>query len=146
MNKAALLVATSLLAVCVHANAAKKGKEITCSPKVLYPGDTLTIKTNQPFRFLGVTQPIKKAPRTLLVYPASNGTASHSVIDTDQFGQQKKIKLPVKTAEGWFATADGGAMQPVFPKAGSYIFEVGNDLAKLDDKTPYRCVVKYVLY
>lgn len=146
MTKAGFLIAASLLTVSFHADAAKKTKGIICSPKVLYPGDTLTIKIDQPFRYLGVTQPIKKAPRTLLVFPATDKTASHSVMDVDQFGQQKKIVFPVKTAQAWFATATGEAMLPVFPKAGSYVFEVGNDLAKNEDKTPYRCVIKYVLY
>ena len=146
MTKVALIVATGLLAVCIHAEAAKKGKEITCSPKVLYPGDKLTIKTNQPFAYLGVTQPVKKATRTLVVYPETGAVAKHSMIDADQFATQKKIALPVKTAEAWFGTADGGAMQPIFPKAGSYVFEVGSSLAKSDDKTPYKCIVKYVAY
>ena len=146
MIKVACVVAFSLLTIAVQAQAAKRGKEITCSPKVLYPGDTLTIKTNQPFRYLGVTQPIKKSPRTLLVYPITGEADKHSMIDVDQFGSQKKLTLPVGTANAWFVDANGGAMQPVFPKAGSYIFEVGNSLGNSSDKTPYRCIVKYVLY
>jgi hypothetical protein len=146
MTKAALIVATGLLAVWVQAEAAKKGKEITCSPKVLYPGDKLTIKTNQPFTYLGVTQPMKKATRALLVFPETAAVTKHSIIDADQFALQKKVALPVKTAEAWFGTTDGGAMLPVFPKAGSYVFEVGSNLAKSEDKTPYKCIVKYVAY
>ena len=146
MSKAALIVATGFFVICGYAEAAKKGKEISCSPKVLYPGDKLTIKTNQPFAYLGVTQPIKKATRTLVVFPETGASSKHSVIDAEQFASNKKITLPVKTAEAWFGAADDGTMQPIFPRAGSYLFEVGSDLAKSDSKTPYKCIVKYVAY
>ena len=146
MMKAALIIATGFLAICGQAEAAKKGKEISCAPKVLYPGDKLTIKTSQPFAYLGVTQPIKKATRILVVFPETSATIKHSVIDADQFATTKKIILPVKTAEAWFGTTEDGGMQPIFPRAGSYLFEVGSDLAKSDSKTPYKCIVKYVAY
>ena len=146
MAKTALIVATSLLAVCIHAQAAKKSKEITCSPKVLYTGDRLMIKTGQPFTYLGVTPPAKKAMRTLVVYPEASAVSKHSLIDADQFSNQKKVALPVNTAEAWFDTEDGGSMQPIFSKAGSYVFEVGNNLATSNDKTSFKCIVKYVTY
>lgn len=146
MNNAVLLAAMSLLALCVDASAAKKGKEISCSPRVLYTGDTLIVKTNQPFAYLGVTQPGKKSPRTLVVAPVTNGVASHSMIDVTEFGSKKRLALPVKTAEAWFVDANGGAMQPIFSKAGSYVIEVGNSLVKAEDKTPFKCIVKYVIY
>ncbi len=146
MTKVALMVAASLFAVCVHAEAAKKSKELTCSPRVLYTGDTLIVKTNQPFSYLGVTQPGKKSPRTLVVYPATGAGANHSMTDATEFGSKKRLALPVKTAEAWFADPSGGAMQPIFSRAGSYVIEVGNNLASNDEKTPFKCIVKYVTY
>jgi hypothetical protein len=146
MTKAALLATMILLAFCAEASAAKKEKEISCSPRVLYTGDTLIVKTNQPFSYLGVTPPGKKSPRTLLVAPVTSDVANHSVIAATEFGSKKRVALPVKTAEAWFADPSGGAMQPIFSKAGSYVIEVGNSLANADDKTPFKCIVKYVTY
>lgn len=146
MTKTALLAAVCLLALCVNANAAKKDRELTCSPKVLYTGDTLIVKTNQPFSYLGVTPPGKKSPRTLVVSPGNGDVAIHSMIDATEFGTKKRLALPVKTAQAWFVDPLGGAMQPIFSRAGSYVIEVGNSLANDADKTPFKCIVKYVTY
>lgn len=146
MTKVALLAAVSLLALCVDASAAKKEKEISCSPRVLYTGDTLIVKTNQPFSYLGVTPPGKNSARTLVIAPVTADVGKYSVIDATEFGSKKRLALPVKTSEAWFADPNGGAMQPIFSKAGSYVIEVGNSLAKGEDKTPFKCIVKYVRY
>ena len=108
-----------------------RGKEITCSPAVLRPGETLTLKTSKSFLQLGVIQP-KKQFLFLVSDDYPEGLASQKA-----FQQVKTLEIR--------SDAKVKPDKPVFTVPGVYIFAVSANL-ETDDGTPkYECSVKFVL-
>ena len=108
------------------------GHEIQCSPSVVRPGDTLTIKTRQALPELAVRVPDKNIVSLFLVNDFDPAALMHS----RDFMRQKGAVLPVATA----AMKSGGK---VFTKPGVYEFVASTNL-ETDDGTPqYVCRVTY---
>ena len=108
-----------------------RGKEMSCSPAVLRPGETLILKTSKPFLQLGVTQP-KKQFLFLVSDDYPEGLVSQKA-----FQQLKTLEIR--------SDAKVKPNKPVFTVPGVYIFAVSANL-ETDDGTPkYECSVKFVL-
>ena len=152
MRKAGYVACATLMLVCINVGAAKnKEKEISCLPRVLYPGDTLKIKTSLPFTYLGVLQPKKKAQTTLLISPGSPGQSSPGMMSSEQFAQTRRLSLPINTTTintTTIASSNGGEIinPPLFQAAGSYVFSTGNDMSVGSSAPVFKCIVKYVAY
>ena len=117
-----------------QSSSSSKGKEITCSPTVVRPGDILTIKTNQEYSALGVRVPDKKVKFVLLVSDAY----PEGLIDNLKFKSQMGIEVNVTSAK----------IKPntkIFSKEGIYSFVTSQNL-ETDDGTPaFECQVKFAL-
>jgi hypothetical protein len=110
-----------------------KGKEISCTPDVVRPGDTLVIKTNKPYRDLGVRVPDKNIKFIFLV---SDGYPE-GLTDSAKFSKQMGIEINVAAAKIKPDTS-------VFTREGVYGFVTSTNL-ETDDGTPsYECKVRYV--
>jgi hypothetical protein len=108
------------------------GREISCSPSVVRPGDTLTITTRNPLPQLSVRVPDKKIGSLFLVNDFDPAALMHS----RDFMQQKGAVLPVAMA----AMKSG---EKVFTRPGVYVFSASTNL-ETDDGTPqYMCRVTY---
>ena len=114
-------------------SSSSKGKEISCTPDVVRPGDTLVIKTSQAFTDFGVRVPEKNIKFIMLV---SDGYPE-GLMDSDKFKKQMGIEVNVSEAR----------VKPtarVFTKDGIYTFVVSTNL-ETDDGTPlYECKVRYI--
>lgn len=109
-----------------------KGKEISCTPDVVRPGDTLVIKTSKGYSDLGVRVPDKNVKFILLVAQGY----SEGLMDSGQFSRQMAIQIPVADAKVKPNTR-------VFTKEGTYGFVASTNL-ETDDGTPaYECKVRY---
>ena len=109
-----------------------KGKEITCTPNVVRPGDTLIIKTNKAYPDFGVRVPDRNVKFILLV---SSGYPE-GLMDSDKFGKQLGININVTEVKIKPSTR-------VFTKEGVYGFVVSRNL-ETDDGTPsFECKVSY---
>lgn len=147
MRKAGYVAYATLLLVCMEVDAAKKKeKEISCLPRVLYPSDTLKIKTSLPFTYLGVLQPKKKAQNTLLISPDSANQSGTSVMSSEQFSQSRRLSLPVSTTTIASSNTSNAVNQPLFQAPGSYVFSAGNDIKAGSNAPVFKCIVKYVAY
>jgi hypothetical protein len=109
-----------------------KGKEISCTPDVVRPGDTLVIKTSKSYSSLGVKVPGKNGESILLVA----GLYPQGLMENAKFEKQMGIDINVAEA----------IVKPntrVFTKEGIYSFNVSQNL-ETDDGTPYfTCKVRY---
>lgn len=109
-----------------------KGKEISCTPNVVRPGDTLVIKTNKAYPDFGVRVPDKNVKFILLVA----GGYPEGLMDSDKFAKQSGIEINVSEAKVKPDTR-------VFTKEGVYGFVVSSNL-ETDDGTPsFECKVRY---
>ena len=107
-----------------------RGKEISCSPAVLRPGETLIIKTSKPFRQAGVSQP-KNGYLYLVADDYPEGLMDYKV-----FQQLKTLEIR--------SDAKVKPNSPVFTLPGVYTFAVSTNL-ETDDGTPkYECRVKFL--
>lgn len=108
------------------------GREISCSPSVVRPGDTLTVTTRNPLPELGVAVPDKNVGYLFLINDYDPAALMHS----REFIRQKSVVLPIATA----AMKNG---TKVFTKPGVYKFAASTNL-ETDDGTPhYVCRVTY---
>jgi hypothetical protein len=109
-----------------------KGKEVSCTPNVVRPGDTLVIKTSTGYPAFGVHVPDKNVKFLLLVSDAY----PEGLMDNRKFSQQMGIDISVTEAK----------IKPntrIFTKEGTYGFVVSQNL-ETDDGTPtYECKVRY---
>lgn len=109
-----------------------KGKEISCTPDVVRPGDTLVIKTSKSYPSLGVRVPDKNVKFILLVA----GIYPEGLMDDAKFAKQMGIDINVAEAKVKPNTR-------VFTKEGIYGFVVSQNL-ETDDGTPsFECKVRY---
>lgn len=108
------------------------GREISCVPNVVRPGDTLTITTRNPLPELGVRVPDKKVSYLFLINDFDPAALMHS----RDFMRGRGAALPVSTA----AMKRG---EKIFTKPGVYEFGASTNL-ETDDGTPrYACRVTY---
>lgn len=110
-----------------------KGKEISCSPAVVRPGDILAIKTNKSYPDFGVRVPDKNVKFIMLVTAAY----PEGLMDSEKFGKQMGINVDVSEAK----------IKPntrIFTKEGIYRFVVSRNL-ETDDGTPsFECSIRYI--
>ena len=106
-----------------------RGKEILCSPAVLRPGETLTIKTSRPFNDALVRQPKQSLLLVSSHYP-------EGLTDPQTFKQGKTLEIR--------SDAKVKPNMPVFTSPGVYTFVVGMNV-ETDDGTPsYSCNVRFL--
>lgn len=120
--------------VSTQSSSSSKGKEIICSPNIVRPGDTLTIKTNKEYSDLGVRVPDKKVNFVMLVADAY----PEGLMDNSKFKSQMGIEVNVTSAKIMPHTK-------VFSKEGIYSFVISQNL-ETDNGTPaFECKVKFSL-
>ena len=114
-------------------SSSSKGREISCSPDVVRPGDTLIIKTNRAFADLGVRVPDKNVNFILLVA----GSYPEGLVSSDTLKKQMGLEVNVSEAKVKPGTR-------IFTKDGVYGFVVSTNL-ETDDGTPsFECKVRYI--
>jgi hypothetical protein len=146
MNKTSLIAFAVLTASAAQFATAKGASPVTCSPAEVHAGDTVTIKTNKPFRYLAFKAPGKQGQTEMLVYPIYQGSAEDSaglLMNSEAFSKGRSASVDVSKAKFRKAGATGPATNVVFDKPGTYTFMVSENM-ETDDGTPtYECKVKY---
>jgi hypothetical protein len=113
-----------------------------CAPKVLRPGDTLTIRLPLPHGGeLGVWNP--KGEFQFIAYRKDTDNAPLPPIDFDNFRKQTEVQLVIATAKG--VPVRDGFEQPelLFSAPGRYHFLVSDNLETENPPGLLKCSVRY---
>ena len=113
-----------------HTTSSSRGKEILCSPAVLRPGETLTVKTSRPF-----LQALVRQPKNESLFLVSDDYPE-GLTDQRTFQQRKTLEIR--------SDAKVKPNKPVFTSPGVYTFSVSMNL-ETDDGTPsFECKVRFL--